>query len=229
MVSRKTAYGMIDWINAVSSPDRLFDRLGGNAMRRCLIVRNKLDQVGPIILANCTLRRNLDEPFVQATRAALKLIERYDPRRFRVVEQEFGLIVNQHMASDAAYQRSTRQCKVSFTSYWVDEGGNFCADPQAKHYEWYLARYASMLVHESTHGKLDSLHFPYTKKTRVRIERICVSEQRRFLARLPQDSYDLHTIVSPFDVQRWEALWNMGYWERFKRIMQSVRERQHSS
>ncbi len=229
MVSRKTAYGMIDWINAVSSPDRLFCRLGGDAMRRLLIVQNKLDQVGPIILVNCTLRRDLDEPFVQATRAALKLIERYDPRRYRVIERELRLIVNQPMASAGAYERVTRQCKVSFTQYWTDEDGNFCADPQAQHYEWHLARYASMLVHESTHGRLDSLYIPYTKKTRVRIERICVAEQRRFLARLPQESYDLKAIVSPFDPQRWEAIWNMGRRERFKKIMQSARERRHSS
>ena len=229
MISRRTAYWIAHWISAVSSPYRLFCRLGGDAMRKSLIVQNKLDRIGPITLSNCTLRRDLDQPFVQATRDALKLVERYDSRRLRVIEREFDLIVNQPLASSAAYERSTRQCKVNFTRYWTDENRQLCTDPQTEHYEWYLARYASMLIHEATHGRLYSSYFPYNKKTRTQIERICVSEQRRFLARLPQDSYDFRAIVPAFDPQRWEASWNMSRKERFKRITQSLREPNQSS
>jgi hypothetical protein len=210
MVSRRTAY----WINYFSrSP---FDWLGGDALRRSLLVQTRLDQFGTIIVTNGAMRRDLDVPFAQATRAALEMIQRYDPRRFRVMEREVRLIVNQSLVSGASYDRSIRQCKIDFARYWVDADGHLCTDPKAEDYEWYLSRYASTLVHEATHGRLDSLHFAFTKNTRLRIERICVSEQRRFLAHLPQDRYDFETMVSPFNPQKWEAHWRLG---RRKRIL----------
>lgn len=221
MVSRRIAY----WIDYVSSPYKLFCWMGWDAVRRFLIVQSKLEQVGGITMANCTLRRDLDDVFVQTTRAALGLIQRRDPRRFRMVEREVRLIVNQALLSSGGYDRSTRQCQVNFKRCWVDIDGRFYADPQMEGYEWYLARYSSLIVHEAVHGRLHSLHFPYIKNTRLQIERICVTEQRRFLARLPQDGYDFEAMVPAFDPQRWEATWHMGRWERFKRLTRSLREK----
>ena len=218
MVSRRISY----WINYFSrSP---LDWLGWDALRRSLLVQSRLDQFGTITISSGAMRRDLDVPFAQATRDALEMIQRYDPRRFRVIEREFRLIVNQSLASGASYDRSIRHCKVDFARYWVDADGCFCADRQAEDYEWYLARYASTLVHEATHGRLNSLHFAYTQTTRLQIERICVSEQRRFLSHLPQDSYDFKAIVPGFDAERWEAHWRLGRWKRMLLLLQRQRE-----
>lgn len=218
MVSRRITY----WINYFSRHP--FGWLGGNAIGRFLLTQSKLDQFSGITLSNAAIRRNLDVPFAQVTRAALEMIQRYDPYRFRVIEREVCLIVNQSLTSAASYDRPIRQCRVDFARYWMDADGCFCADPQAEDYEWRLAGYASSLVHEATHGKLESLHFAYTKNTRLRIERICVSEQRRFLAHLPRDVYDFDILVPAFDPQRWEAHWQRGWWKRKRLLLQRQRE-----
>ena len=218
MVSRRIGY----WVSYFYR--RPLDWLGRDALRRFLLVQIKLDQFGTITIANGAFRRDLDVPFAQATRAALEVIQRYDPRRFRVIEREVRLIVNQSLVSWASYDRSIRQCRVDFAKYWLDADGRMCADPETEHYEWYLARYASSLVHEATHGRLESLHFAYTKATRLQIERICVSEQRRFLSHLPQDKYDFNAIIPGFDPQRWEANWQRGRWKRALLLLQRERE-----
>ena len=218
MVSRRITY----WINYFSRHP--FGWLGGNAIGRFLLTQSRIDQLGTIILSKAAIRRDLDVPFTQTTRAALEMIQRYDPHRFRVIEREVRLIVNQSLTSAASYDRSIRQCRVDFARYWTDTDGCFCADPQAEDYEWRLAGYASSLVHEATHGRLESLHFAYTKDTRLRIERICVSEQRRFLANLPRDVYDFDTLVPAFDPQRWESHWQRGRWKRMLLLLQRQRE-----
>ena len=218
MVSRRTAY----WTLYFSR--KPLDWLGWDALRRFLLIQSRLEQFGTITISNGAMRRDLDVPFAQATCAALEMIQRYDPRRFRVIEREVRLIVNQSLASGASYDRSIRHCKIDFARYWVDADGRICADPQAEDYEWYLARYASTLIHEATHGRLESLHFAYTQDTRLRIERICVNEQRRFLAHLPQDEYDFKALVPVFDSQRWEAHWRLGWWKRKLLLLQRQRE-----
>ena len=219
MVSRRIAY----WMDYVSHPHQPLGRLGWDALRRSLLTQSKLDQFGTITVSNAAFRRDLDVPFSQATRDALEMIQHYDPRRFRVIEREVRLIVNQSLASGASYDRSIRQCKIDFARYWVDADGSFW-DPKAEGYEWYLARYASTLVHEATHGRLDSLHFAYTKDTRLRIERICVSEQRRFLAHLPQDRYDFEALIPAFDPQKWEVHWRLGWWKRALQLLRRQQE-----
>lgn len=214
MVSRRIGY----WVNYFYR--KPLDWLGRDALRRFLLVQFKLDQVGTITITNIAFRRDIDVPFAQATQAALEMIQRYDPRRFRVIEREVRLIVNQSLVSGASYDRSIRQCKVDFAKYWVGADGQTHTDPQAEHYEWYLALYASTLVHEATHGRLNSLYFAYTKTTRLQIERICVGEQRRFLSHLPQDKCDFNAIIPGFDPRSWEAHWQMGWWKRVLLLLQ---------
>jgi LmbE family N-acetylglucosaminyl deacetylase len=44
-----------------------------------------------------------------------------------------------------------------------------------------LARLARVIVHEATHGHLDSKHVAHSRKNRDRIEKICIVEEHRFM------------------------------------------------
>src|SRR2546423_12965121 len=39
--------------------------------------------------------------------------------------------------------------------------------------------YASLFVHEATHGRIDRFRIPFTQRNRTRIEQLCIQEQLR--------------------------------------------------
>lgn len=142
-----------------------------------------------------------DADFQEVTQDALSLIRRTDPRRYSIVVRELryigntGVLCGVLFGGIAFYHRWLRACTVDFGSCQLKKG--------SEHYEWYLAWYAACLVHEATHGRLESLCFPYTKRTKARIERICTAEQCRFACRIASNAYDFSTLVPPFDETNW--------------------------
>lgn len=155
--------------------------------------------------------------FASATVEALRLIETHDPRRFRTIQRELAYIFNAVLLSAGDYHRPLRACRCDFSRYYFDK--------QHEHYEWWLAYHAGLIIHEATHGRLASLYFPYTKATRLRIERICHAEQCRFVARLPSERYDFaRDLVSPFDETRWHPSWNRSRWQDVTAQIRRLRE-----
>ncbi len=76
------------------------------------------------------------------------------------------------------------------------------------------------MVHEGTHGMLLKRGFEYTSESRVQIERICVAEEHRFLARLDSIRESLgSSLKEDFDAENWEEVWTMGKWETVKRLV----------
>jgi hypothetical protein len=129
--------------------------------------------------------------FLQPTLEALQLVERVDARRFRRIQREIRFIIHSELPSGAVYIRPGRYCHVDYTRY------DF-----AKGHEWYLRSSAATLVHEATHGAVYSRYVAYTRRYRLRIERLCHSEELKFLRRLdtPDRSWSAE-IAGVFDEQ----------------------------
>jgi len=98
----------------------------------------------------------------------------------------------------AEYQHRTRACVIDF----ISPSDEFDA-------EYLIGMYACTLVHEATHGVICSREIPYSSELRLRIERLCVTEEQRFLLHLtitrPELSERLYT---EFDASRWRESWN---------------------
>src|SRR5689334_20548875 len=150
------------------------------AIFRATTWRREYERFEEIALDPLGRDRQQDERFLTATKQALALIRDNDPRRYAILQREVQMISHLPLAGAAGvYMRFLRICGVDFRRLQFDEGDEAS--------EWWIARYAAVLVHEATHGRLASLWFPYTARTRLRIERICRAEERRFVARLKND------------------------------------------
>jgi hypothetical protein len=147
-----------------------------------------------------------DTTFAECTKDALALIEQHDPRRFQRIQREVRSIESRVEETIGRYQRKGRRCVIDFARY--QELTNEVLNPQNRgtdEYRWYLAHYATTLIHEATHGKIYSFEIPYMDDNYVQIERLCCREEQRFAARLPQDTYDFaNDLVEEFDSTFWD-------------------------
>lgn len=148
-----------------------------------------------------------DQGFFQETKRALRLIDKTDSKRYQRVRDYIAYIVNIESASLATYN-SGKICKVDFGKY------EFSNHPEWSHY-----MYAAMLVHEATHGYLREKQFRYIKSNRLRIERICRSEENRFLSRI--DSAWGDELQIPFDPHDWDPI---SAFERARKQLKRISE-----
>jgi hypothetical protein len=113
-----------------------------------------------------------DEPevFHVWTIHALKLVEYFDPPRFRRVQKYLRYIVNTNLISSATYNGFLHACSVDLHHFPFEDDS-----------DWYRIMYASTFVHEATHGVIEARGIPYTRCSAIRIERLCHEEERRFL------------------------------------------------
>ena len=144
--------------------------------------------------------------FTQVIQSSLRLIQEQDSRRYARVKQHISWIVNQvNSALGAQYQPRIRTLFLQF-----DEARDLQPDVV-------IAFYACILIHEATHGVMESRGIGMSTDNRVRIERLCTSEQNRFAARLsahdperyPPALLDFHD-----DERYWASEWKKGGGER---------------
>ena len=139
------------------------------------------------------------------------LIRRVDPRRYIRVQRQIGYIVDARGTAVGSYRERHRVCQIDFTRFPCD-----WLHTDSSTYEWYLAGYAALIVHEATHGYLYSRGVPYTRTTRAFSERMCVTEQQRFAARLQSERFDFaHDLVAEYDPEDWRESWNRTKWQRW--------------
>ncbi len=146
--------------------------------------------------------------FVRATVACLDLISHSSPLHFRRLQRHVAYIADSPMIGSAMYLSHARAVKIDFAKRW-----------RAGHEALSLRRYAMTLVHEVTHGCLCARFIPYTKRTRSRVERICVSEENRFLRHLGSEWSHLHKAFSEND---WQIPWNASRWEKLRLMLERV-------
>jgi hypothetical protein len=114
--------------------------------------------------------------FLTTTLSALKLIEVYDPRRFARVKKHVHWIVNGTVSHGGqSYCHGTKTCRIDFED-----------KAAARHGELLAAMYAARIVHEATHAAVRGWLrvMPTGLEQRLRIERLCFFEERRFLLML---------------------------------------------
>jgi hypothetical protein len=197
-------------------------------LKKVLLRTSVLAEYKGIRLADFNGDTSDDEAFIACTLDALKLIEERDPRRFRRIQRELRYITNSVILSGGQYRRADRECKVNFTYYQKGAKGLLTLDGREhENYLWYLAFYAATLIHEATHGHLMSAGFPYAPQYRLRLERICHMEEKRFVARLSSEDYDFRSLIPPFDEARWRRSWNRSWWHNarltFRLLMDNIR------
>lgn len=151
--------------------------------------------------------------FEEDTIAALSLIKSVDPRRFRRIQREIHGIYKADGSSVATYLRALKICWVR-----VDL-------PKAKEdQEWYLWVYATILIHEATHGAIHSRHVAYNKSLRPRIERLCVTETKRFAKKADTEHRQWSaSLVQDFDERAWHPTWNATFWQRTSNLRKEAR------
>ena len=139
--------------------------------------------------------------FLNTVVSALELIKLHDPRRFRRVERHVRWIANSTVSHGGqCYCGQTQTCRIDFENEAV-----------AKHGELATVLYAARIVHEATHGvvgtRLEGVSGSI--ELRLRIERLCFSEERRFLQKLcicyPSVAPLLHT---PFPESTYLQMWS---------------------
>lgn len=102
--------------------------------------------------------------------AALHLIERLDPRRFRRLQSEIRFVISLRLPSSRAkYQRIGRSCLLDLSRFWSPDSRRLS-----------VGAVACVLVHEMTHARIESWFIPCTRRTRARIEKLCANESARF-------------------------------------------------
>jgi len=163
-----------------------------------------------ITLVDLRIPEDQTPHFREILLAALSLIKATDTRRFERVRRRLAWVVHEpYLFGSAEYRHNTRACVIRF----VEPSPQYTVD-------WLIGYYARVLVHEATHGVICSRGITYSRELRSRIERLCVSEEQRFLIHLTFMHPDLATgLYREFDARRWRANWNATPTERLLAVI----------
>jgi hypothetical protein len=148
--------------------------------------------------------------------AALRFIKQQDLRRFRRIQREIRIVVVMtNRKSTGQYQRTGRLCLIdmiqidkkiaSVIAGLQDEsqlGGRKPGRPGERIARIKLGWVSSVLIHEATHGTLESKHIPYVPTTKERIESLCNAEARRFRDSIPSGYRRLAEFTEAFQDKR---------------------------
>jgi hypothetical protein len=167
-----------------------------------------------IILADPRNRDNRTPHFQEIIFAALQLLKATDRCRYARVRRRLAWVTYARLAirGSAEYAHSTRTCSIDLLEPSADYAPDFLAG-------WY----ASILVHEATHGEIASRGIQYSLEHRVRIERLCVIQEQKFIRRLAVNNPTLAAHLHyEFDAANWNWSWNATRWERLKIEMRRI-------
>jgi hypothetical protein len=137
--------------------------------------------------------------FTKTILSSLRLIQEQDARRYARVRQHIAWIVNQvNNELGAQYLHRIRTLFLQF-----EDAPELSPDVL-------IAFYASTIVHEATHGVLESRGIEMSEANGLRIERLCVAEQNRFVARLfarDPERYPWALLHFNADERYWASEW----------------------
>ena len=143
-----------------------------------------------IKLVDISSNKSNAKPFIEHTSLALDLISRIDPLRFARVTRYIDYIVNLELYSGGRYCPG-KICQIDYGRM------NF-----SKYPDWFLYLYASAIVHEATHGYIQSKGIIRTSANGMDIERICVTEENHFLSKI--QSFWGKRLLRSFDPKKCE-------------------------
>jgi hypothetical protein len=152
------------------------------------------------------LRRGVTPSFFPVILSALLLLRETDPRRYRRIRRFLPWIVNFANSLAGSYHHKIG-CFVHF-----EEPASEWQRPYT------VAGYATTLVHEATHGVIRTFGIRYKVAVRSRIERLCWTEEQRFIGVVTRVRPDLakyfEHLRREFDESRWHEVWNRTRWQR---------------
>ena len=191
--------------------DKLVDRIMLWSMRGS--ETGRFDGIG---LANL---RGHGDSFTKTIRSSLQLIQEQDPRRYARVKRHIAWIVNQvNSALGAQYQPRIRTLFLQF-----EEAPELSPDVL-------IGLHASVIVHEATHGMIESRGIEMSEVNRLQIERLCTAEQNRFAARLSAsdpERYPAALLHFNADERYWTPEWRKTGGQRaISFIKRSLADRQ---
>jgi hypothetical protein len=197
---------------------RVVDQMLLREMERRLRSADEAYRIHGIPLVNY----DLYTPFFRQTFAgALEVTRLKDPRRFRRVCRYIkGIVALPIGHAHAGYLENLKVCGVRFQP-----------PPSKEKLPNWWAWYASILVHEATHGLIYARGIPYDEQYRERIERLCFKEENRFLKRLGLTPESLAKMrqIKTFNPQVYQRNWASSFWSRWRqsvRYQKAERERQ---
>lgn len=180
----------------------------GNLCGRVILWGNRLNEIGRFDGIGLADMRKRGDSFRQTLEQSLGLIREHDPRRYARIKRFVHWIVNRASirGSSAGYDFGIRTCHIEF-----------CDDIPGLTREALPAFYACILVHESTHGLIESRSIQYRADHRERIERLCLKEQNRFASRLialNSARYPSQLLIWDFQPDDWAEYWELSSLER---------------
>lgn len=143
----------------------LFDLLGGWLAQKTIVLTYK----GINLCETANYQWAKDE-FIEKSREALDLIEQVDFKRFKRVQKYIIYIKPAIARGTASHLPLSKGCLVDWRKL------DFKRYPRAS-----LVLYSAVLIHEATHGYIQSKGIRYRGKIRLRIEKLCHLEEARFV------------------------------------------------
>ena len=194
------------------------DRIGPNLIMepflRWLLNSVECESFDGVKIVDFSARRNVIHRFQVDTVAALRLIKSVDPRRFKRIQREMPMVVNSEYSAYATYKRLGKRCEIDYNRFDLTD-----------HPEYYLWWYATVLVHEATHGAVYSKYIHYIPRLRSRIERLCETEARRFATKADTNARNWsNTLVQQFDEKKWHKSWYSTPLQRTKKLLSRMLE-----
>lgn len=172
--------------------DKFVERMELWAVRKAEVGR--FDGIGLVDL------RGHPPSFRQTIESALQLVRAHDPRRYARITKHIRWIANRVTNSmGAEFEGSIGVCNFEFSDF-------LGPDPDVT-----AARYACLLVHEATHGAIESYGIVMRPHNCIRLERLCVTEQNRFAARLTaadSERYPRDSLHLDFRAGYWHREWS---------------------
>ncbi len=98
----------------------------------------------------------------------------------------------------AGYEPEIYTCNIEFS------------DTLGPDHDTTVARWACVIVHEATHGAIESRGIRIGAHNRIRIERLCMAEQNRFAAKLAAadaERYPVERLRLDFRAGCWHREW----------------------
>ena len=150
--------------------------------------------------------------FGECIKRSLEMISLSDRRRYERVENQLEWIVNEKVHRGCAeYLHRRSSCSIEFVEPLEEfELGKYNIDRMAGYY-------ASIIVHEATHGKIRCLRNNEGSNPHniLRIEKLCLLEEQRFQTKLEQFDSSLIKVREIYlDENAYSEVFKTKQWEK---------------
>lgn len=145
---------------------------------------------------------------------SLRLIRECDDYRYRRVTSLLDWIICIPLSFEGArYRHYLKACEIDFI-----EAERYLKE-DSRHFSYYSVYYASVLVHEATHGRIRCyLSNIDTEAEKFRSEQICRSEEAKLLSKIHSHFPELPIPeITPLNKGEYRQVYSLSYWGHAKK------------